>query len=101
MKRNTKTGGESTAQTAYTSNVRVLHQVKDEARHKSGEVHQLSADQVQFARIVFCNIYMNYLPTDNKTDLPPITPYTQPQGVKSYTSVILGFQVRFLFESWI
>jgi hypothetical protein len=46
MKRSMQTGGESTAPRACTSNVRVLHQVKDKAQHKSGEVHQLSADQV-------------------------------------------------------
>jgi len=46
MTRNVKTGGESTAQRVYVSNVRVLHQVKDKARLKDGEVHQLSADQV-------------------------------------------------------
>ena len=46
MKRSMKTGGKSTAPRACMSNVRVLHQVKDKAQHKSGEVHQLSADQV-------------------------------------------------------
>jgi len=46
MKRSMKTGGQSTAQTACMSNVSVLHQVKDKAQYKGGEVHQLSADQV-------------------------------------------------------
>jgi hypothetical protein len=46
MKCNLKTGGESTAQMAYMSNVPVFHQVKVKAQHKSGEVHQLSPDQV-------------------------------------------------------
>jgi len=45
--------------------------------------------------------HMNYLGTDNKIDLPPVTPYTQSKSLKSYTTVLLGFQIRFLFESWI